>query len=193
MSILRSCAISALSIAMAACASGPRADSRSRSLEARIDATLGSMKSRDPGLPGLLDSAYAYVVFPDIKKSHADLGGDQPGGELASVAAHGRGVLFEQGRVAGYVELKQAAIGGQLDDQTFAELVVFHDRDALDRLKAGRFELGANAAAIPVEPGAAAAVAANPRAEVAVFTVPQGGLVAELPIRGQELNYRPAG
>ncbi len=190
--IKRPGAMSAVMIGMAACATAPRTDSQSRSLEARADAALSSMKSRDPGLPNLLDSVYGYAVFPEIGKSNADLGADQPGGEIGSVAAYGRGVVFEQGRVSGYIDLNQDSVGAQLGGQTFAELVVFQDRSAMDPLKAGRFELGANAFAIAVAPGAADATSFADDG-FAVFTMPQGGLVAELPVSGQTLNYHPGG
>jgi hypothetical protein len=189
--IMRSSAISALMIGMAACATAPRAETARPGLEARADAALGSMKSRDPGLPGLLDASYAYVVFPAIKKSHMDLGADHPGGELGSISAHGRGVLFEQGRMSGYIELNQDSVGGQLDGQTYSELVVFHDRDSVDRLKAAPLELGLDAAAIPVASGHAAAVAESLTGGFAVFTMNNGNLVAELPVTGQKLQYQP--
>src|SRR6185295_20379584 len=106
-------AIGALMLGIAACATAPKTASERRSLEESADATLGSMESRDPALKPLLDSAYAYAVFPDIGKGGAVVG-----------AAYGRGVLFEQGRPAGYVELNQGSIGAQLGAQSFAELIV---------------------------------------------------------------------
>jgi lipid-binding SYLF domain-containing protein len=176
--ITRLCAISALMLGIAACATAPRTEGGRRSLEARADATLQSMRELDPGLAGLLEPAYAYAVFPDIGKGGAGVG-----------AAYGRGVLYEQGRPAGYVELNQASIGAQLGGQTFAELIVFRDREAVDRLKAGSFELGASASAVVLTTGAAANASFTDG--VAVFTLPQGGLMAELTITGQKINYEP--
>jgi hypothetical protein len=191
--IMRTSAISALMIGMAACATAPKTESGSRSLDARAEAALGSMKSRDPGLPNLLDSAYAYAVFPDIEGRNKAIGSEQPSGEPGSVAAYGRGVLFEQGRMSGYVELNQSSIGGELGGQTFAELVVFQDRSVVEQLKAGTFELGVNTGSTPLTPGAADAVATNFTGRIAVFTVPPPGLTAQLSASGQKLSYRPAG
>jgi lipid-binding SYLF domain-containing protein len=174
--IMRCSAITALMIG--ACATAPKTESGRRSLEARADATLESMRGRDPGLPGLLDTAYGYAVFPDVGKGGAVVG-----------AAYGHGVLFERGQLSGYVELNQGSIGAQLGGETFAELVVFHDRDAVDRLKTGTFEFGANASAIALTTGAA--VRATFTDGVAVFTEPKGGLMAELTVSGQKLNYQP--
>jgi lipid-binding SYLF domain-containing protein len=138
------------------------------------------MKARDPGLGNLLDSAYGYAVFPDIGKGGVIVG-----------AAYGRGVLYEHGHQVGYLELNQGSIGAQLGGQTFAELIVFRDRFAVERLKAGSFELGANASAVALQSGAAASAAFADG--VAVFTLPHGGLMAELSVSGQKLNYQPRG
>jgi lipid-binding SYLF domain-containing protein len=169
-----------LLIGASACATAPRTDSARQNLEASAEATLESMRTRDPGLRDLLGSSAGYVVFPDIGKGGAVVG-----------AAYGRGILFEHGRPAGYVELNQGSIGAQLGGQSFEELIVFHDRDAVDRLKAGTFELGANASAVALTAGAAAGTTF--RDGVAVFTVPRGGLMAELSISGQKLNFQPRG
>jgi lipid-binding SYLF domain-containing protein len=178
--IMRLSAISALMIGMGACATAPKTESDRRSLESRAEATIESMRTRDPGLPNLLASAEGYAVFPDVGKGGAVVG-----------AAYGRGVLFERGQMTGYVELNQGSIGAQLGGQTFSELVVFRDRDTVDRLKAGTFEFGANASAVALTTGAAAGASFNDG--VAVFTVPQGGLMAELTVSGQKLNFQPRG
>ncbi len=171
-------AITILTIGMGACATAPKTESGRQSLEASAKTTLQSMEARDPGLSPLLASAYGYVVFPEIGKGGFVVG-----------AAYGRGVLFEHAHPTGYIELNQASIGAQLGGQTFAELIVFRDRFAVDRLKAGQFELGANASAVALTAGAAGAASFTDG--FAVFTVPQGGLMAELSVSGQKLNYQP--
>jgi lipid-binding SYLF domain-containing protein len=178
--ITRLSAITMLSIGLGACATAPKTESGRQSLEANAETMLESMKARDPGLPALLSSARAYVVFPDIGK-----------GALAVGAAHGRGVLFERGQPSGYVVLNQASLGAQLGGQTFAELIVFRDQFAVDQLKAGQFELGASVSAVALTTGAAGA--ASFADGVAVFTVPLGGLMAELSVTGQKLGYQPRG
>jgi len=178
MRITRLSAITMLSIGMGACATAPRTESGRQSLEASAETTLESMKTRDPGLPSLLDSAYGYAVFPNIGKGGVVVG-----------AAYGRGVLFEHGRPSGYIELNQGSIGAQLGGQTFAELLVFRDRFGVEKLKAGQLELGANVSAVALTAGASGAASFSDG--VAVFTVPQGGLMAELSVSGQKLNFQP--
>jgi len=178
--IRRLSAITALMIGMSACAHAPTTESERQNAEARAMATVQQMEARDPGLKYLLDQAYAYAVFPDIGKGGFIVGG-----------AHGRGVLFERGRPNGFIELNQASIGAQIGGQTFAEMIVFRDQYAVGRLKQGPFELAGNASAVALNAGAAAT--ANFINGVAVFTMPHGGLMAELSVSGQKLNYQPRG
>ncbi|HLU68324.1 MAG TPA: lipid-binding SYLF domain-containing protein, partial [Kofleriaceae bacterium] len=134
----------------------------------------------DPGLQQILDQAYGYAVFPEIGKGGAIVGG-----------AYGRGIVYEQGRKVGFVELNQGSIGAQLGGQTFSEIIVFSNRAALDRLKAGNFDLGADASAVVLTTGAAAG--ARFERGVAVFVLPQGGLMVDVSVNGQQLNYQPRG
>lgn len=178
--IQRTSVIAALVIGIVACATAPKTESGRRDLETRADATLRTMIGRDPSLQGLLTSSAGYVVFPEIGKGGAIVG-----------AAYGRGILYQGGRRVGFVELNQGSIGAQLGGQTFSELIVFQDRFAVERLKQGNFSLGANVSAVALNAGAAAS--ANFQDGVAVFTVPRGGLMAELSVSGQQLNFEPRG
>lgn len=163
-----------------ACATAPKSRSGQIDLERQADATLQMMRTRDTGLDPLLRSSAGYVVFPEIGK----------GGFIAG-AAYGRGVLYERGRHAGFVELNQASIGAQLGGQTFSELIVLRDQFDVDRLKTGQFSMGANASAVALTEGAAGATQFT--GGTAVFVVPRGGMMAELTVSGQQLNYKPLG
>src|SRR5690606_34069387 len=103
-------------------------------------------KNADSSLQGFLDKSYGYAVFPDVGKGGLGLGG-----------AYGRGQVFEQGRLIGYCDLSQATIGLQAGAQTYSELIVFENKEALDRFTSGRFEFSANASAVALKAGAAAA------------------------------------
>jgi lipid-binding SYLF domain-containing protein len=172
-------AIALLLIGAVACSTAPKTQGEQRSVEASADSTLHKMIARDPSLRQLLDGSAGYVVFAEIGK----------GGFIVG-AAHGRGVLYESGRPVGFVELNQASLGAQLGGQTFSELIVFHDPFELQKLKHGEFTLGANASAVAIKSGAAARTAPG---GVSVFTLPIGGLMAELSVSGQKLNYAPRG
>jgi lipid-binding SYLF domain-containing protein len=172
--------VTALMAGIAACATAPKTQQDQQNLEADARATLDAMRARDPGLQQLLDASAGYVVLPRVGKGGAIAGG-----------AFGRGVLFENGQATGWVSLSQASLGAQLGGQEFAELIVLeHDVD-VQRLRDGRFSLGANASAVAVTQGAAASTRFADG--TAVFVMPRGGLMAELSISGQQLNFEPRG
>jgi lipid-binding SYLF domain-containing protein len=169
-----------LMIALAACATAPKTASGRSDLEASAETTLQTMRTKDPGLGALLQSAHGYAVFPEIGK----------GGMIVG-AAYGRGILYERGQKVGYVELNQGSIGAQLGGQTFSELIVFRSEFDVAKLKAGNFSLGANASAVALTAGASASAEFDEA--IVVFTLPRGGLMAELTVSGQQLNYSPGG
>ncbi len=163
-----------------ACATAPKSTADRTKLAMRADATLATMKQRNPNLQSVLNESIGYAVFPEIGKGGIGIG-----------AAYGRGVLYENGRMVGYVELNQASIGAQLGGQTFAELIVVRDHAALDRIKNGTFSLSGDASAVALTSGAAATADFNEG--VAVYVMPRGGLMAELTISGQQINFQPIG
>jgi len=170
----------ALVIAISACATAPKSASGRSDLVTASEATLGRMRVKDPALAGLLATSAGYAVFPEIGK-----------GGLLVGAAYGRGVLYQNGRRIGFVELNQGSLGAQIGAQTFSELIVFRDRFAVEKLKAGDFSLGANASAVMLVEGAASS--ADFAQGVAVFVEPRGGAMVEVSVSGQEINFVPAG
>jgi len=79
----------------------------------------------------------------------------------------------------------------QLGGDTFSEVLVFQSKDALDRLKGGKMAFAANASAVLVKAGAAAA--AGFRKGVAAFVYSTGGMLLELAIGGQKFKFKPLG
>jgi lipid-binding SYLF domain-containing protein len=172
--------IAAGAFCLTGCATAPDTKAERRTLDDQATATLDTMTARDPGLKELLDGSVGYAVFPEIGKGGAVVGG-----------AYGKGVVFEGGAPVGYVELSQASIGAQLGGQTFSELIIFQDRDALTRLKTDNFDVGANMSAVALKTGAARA--AQFEGGVAVFVMPRGGLMVDLSISGQKIDFEPQG
>ncbi len=172
--------VAAAVCAATACATAPRSAGERADLFVRADSTLGMMRSRDPGLSELLGRSAGYVVFPEIGK----------GGFIAG-AAYGRGVLYEHGVRQGFVELNQGSIGAQVGAQTFSELIVFSNPIDISKLKLGDYSVGANVSAVALTTGAAATIDA--KAGTFIFVVPRGGMMAELSVSGQKLNFAPKG
>ncbi len=163
---------------LGACATAPETPAERTQLKSSADSTLQVMKSRDPGLQDVLDQSVGYAVFPEVGKGGAIVGG-----------AYGRGILYEQGQPVGYVELSQASLGAQLGGESFAELIVFGDQGALEDLKMGTYEIGGGASATALKAGAAASTRFTDGA--AVFVMPRGGLMVDVSVTGQRLNFTP--
>ncbi len=162
----------------AACASTPKTQAQKANLEQKSAATVGEMTQKDPSLRDLLRDADAYAVFPEIGKGGVIVGG-----------AHGVGMLYEHGASTGFVTLDQASIGAQLGGQTFSEVLVLRDPEATNKLKTSGLSLGANIGATVVDAGAAASADFNEG--MAAFVLPRGGLMVDISVSGQKIDYQP--
>jgi lipid-binding SYLF domain-containing protein len=172
-------AVVAFSMFMAAgCATAPESQAQRRSLVSEARASLDTMVAQDPGLQDVIDRSAGYAVFPDIGAAGAVVGG-----------AYGRGVLFEAGRPAGFVELNQGSVGALIGGQTYSELIVFHNDAALNGIKAGDFDLGAEASAVALKAGVAAATRLEDG--FSIFQMPKGGLMASAAVTGQKFSFAP--
>jgi len=171
--------LAAVGLFAGGCASSPQTTADQNALKARSTGALEEMKAKDPNLNGFLNGAYGYAIFPSIGKGAFVVGG-----------GYGQGEVYEQGQFIGYADMSQATVGLQAGGQTFSELIVFQNKNALDRFKYGKTKFEASASAVALKAGASAA--ANYSDGVAVFTLPQGGLMFEAAIGGQEFGFVPA-
>lgn len=179
--VIRAAAVSSLALTLAslpACSTAPKSEADRVALVDEAQSELNRAKQADPTLVPMLDKAVAYAMFPTIGKGAIGVGG-----------AYGRGVLFENGRHVGYCDISQGSIGFQLGGQAYSELLVFSEKAAVDRFKAGRFTFAAQATAVAVKSGAGAN--AKFADGVAVFTMGEAGLMYEASIGGQNFSYQP--
>ena len=160
------------------CASAPQTRTGQNAIVAEADHVLETLRADSPALDDLVTRAYGYVVFPRIGKGGVLVGG-----------ASGNGVVYEAGQPIGFVELNQASIGLQLGGQTFSEIIVFETAADLEELKDGRFSLGASASAVVLKSGAARGLEFEDG--VAIVIKPRRGLMVDMSVSGQQLNYRP--
>lgn len=161
------------------CSSAPKTTGERTALESRSRSALDEMKAKDANLANFLQNAYGYVIFPSVGKGGFIVGG-----------GYGRGEVYEQGKFVGYADITTATVGAQIGGQTFSELIVFQNQQALENFRYGKVKFTANASAVALK--ANASVAANYSNGVAVFTMSQGGLMAEAAVGGQEFGYVPA-
>jgi lipid-binding SYLF domain-containing protein len=147
--------------------------------ETTAQRTIDKFRTKDPGLERFFSRAYGYVVFSEIFK----------GGFMLLGGGHGRGLVYENGAVVGSSTITQVNFGPQLGGQSFAEIIFFKTKRDLDAFKRGNFELNAQVAAVIVTTG----VATNTDYSngVAVFAMPNGGIMAEISAGGQKFSYKP--
>jgi lipid-binding SYLF domain-containing protein len=131
---------------------------------------------KDGLLKNLFESAYAYVIFPNVGKGGMGIG-----------AAAGNGVVYEQGKLIGMAKLKQLTVGLQLGGQAYSEVIFFETEDELNRFKENRFEFSAQASAVAATEGASANV--KYKDGVMIFTQQKGGLMYEASIGGQKFKF----
>lgn len=175
----------ALSIVfMTACGSGYKtkgSSSNSNSpdgLETRAWETAALAKTTDPSLETFFDGAAAYAVFPEIAKGGAGIG-----------AAHGEGVLIQDGKIIGYTTVSQGTIGFQLGGQVYSQFIFFEKPFNVDDFKSGNFEFSAQATAVALDKGAGAN--ADYSSGIAIFTMDEQGLMYEASVGGSKFSYTP--
>ena len=159
------------------CATAPTSRAEQETLLAEATSSLQQMRTADLGLGELVRRSYGYAIFPSVTKGGLGVGG-----------AHGRGVVYERGRHVGFCDVSQATVGLQAGGQTFSELLLFEDKEALDRFKAGQFNFAADASAVVMESGTATKV--NFVDGVAAVVQPTGGAMVEASIGGQKFAYQ---
>jgi len=132
----------------------------------------------DGSMENLFKTSYAYVIFPNIGKGAAIIGG-----------AGGNGGVYEKGKRIGTAKMVQISAGAQVGGQAYREVIFFEDKAALDRFKENKLEFSGQVSAVAVKAGASAA--AKYREGVAVFTQELGGLMVEASLGGQKFTFKP--
>ena len=161
---------------LTSCSTAPTTATAKDELTQKAVAERAEWNKVDPGIEALAKKSEGYAFFPEVTKGGLGVGG-----------AYGRGVVFQQNQPIGYADVTEGSVGLQAGGQTFSELIVFENKDAMERFKRNQFKFGANASAVLARTGAAA----NTRfvEGVAVFVRPVAGAMAEAAIAGQRVTY----
>ena len=162
---------------LSSCATAPASREDKAALVTEAAARWQQMRTADPALGTVVQRGHGYALFPDVGKAALGVGG-----------AYGRGVVYERGQHIGYSDLTQGTVGAQVGGQSFSELLVFENKAALERFKAGQFGFAAGASAVMLKSG----VATTPNFVdgVAVIVQPVGGVMVEAAIGGQQFTYQ---
>ena len=145
-----------------------------RVIHDEVNATLAWLKTKDHGLGPMLDKAYGYAVFPAMGRAGVLVGGATGGGEV-----------FERGKPIGLAKLSQLTVGVQVGGQTFSEVILFDNKEALGRFKKGGVTFTANASAVLIKAAATGTSGATARA------YSRGGMLLEASIGGQKSRFYP--
>ncbi|MGB8331401.1 MAG: hypothetical protein WCE62_14845 [Polyangiales bacterium] len=159
-----------------------KAENAEKADEADIHQQVQEIKelwqSQDDSFDAALSKAYAYAIFPAVGK-----------GGLIVGASHGDAEVYEKGKLIGHAKMTQTTIGAQVGGQTFAQVILFKNKKALDRFKTSRFEGSTAATAIGGKKGAAAA--SKYKDGVAIMILPLKGAMAEAAVGGQKFKFEP--
>jgi len=171
-------ALTALCVA-AVCLSPFATPAAEEDLRKEADQAKANFLKTDPGLQKFFDESAGYAMFPSVGKGGFIVGG-----------ARGKGVVYQKANVVGEAVMTQASIGAQAGGQSFAEVIFFETPEALKDFKGGKFEMSAEVSAVAAAEGASKA--AKYKNGVAVFTLPQKGLMVQASIGGQKFKFIPA-
>ena len=173
------CLMAAIVIIVSGCATVPERPEAKAVLSAEVKEAVAIFKAKDPEIQRFFDKSYGYAVLPKIFKGAFWLGG-----------AFGRGEVYEQGKMVGFCDVKQATLGLSFGGEYFREIIFFRDKSDLGIFKAEEYTFSAQATGVAATAGAAAK--ADYRDGLAVFIATDKGLMVDASLGGQKFQYVPA-
>ena len=159
--------------------STPSSPAQQTALHDEAKASLERMEAQDPTLRNQIQNSYGYAVFPEVGAAAIGVGG-----------ASGEGYVYKNGQRVGTVKLTQASVGAQIGGTTYAELIIFQDETALNRMMNNSIEFGADANATVIKDGAAGS--GSFAHGVQIYVLPKGGLNVGAAVDGQKFHFMPA-
>lgn len=171
-------AVGCLVLITVGCATVPQTAGDRVQLEADVKRTVDRMSAADPNVEKFMKSSYAYAVFPAIGSGGAIVGG-----------AFGRGQVFRNDEVIGFVSVTEGTIGAQLGGSNYSEMIFFQDKWTFQKFAANQFAFQASISAVAVESGTGDNL--DYSEGVMVFTQGYKGLKLGAAIGGQQFKYVP--
>jgi lipid-binding SYLF domain-containing protein len=145
-------------------------------LKERVAETESLFRSRVPDSKRFFESSYGRVTFPGIGSGALIVGG-----------AHGRGLVYKEGKLVGSATVTQADIGLQIGGQVYDQIIFFKDKYAFATFTGNALEFAADAQAVIVKSGAG--VNADYENGVVALVMPKAGAMAKASIGGQKFKY----
>jgi lipid-binding SYLF domain-containing protein len=153
---------------------------------------------QSPQSARFFERSYGYAIFPEVGKAGLIVGGE-----------HGKGEVYEQGKLVGTASLTQISVGAQAGAKEYAEIIFFETKLDFDRFRAGEFQLEGTAEATAITLNASASTGSDSNTAaasttrnnaatagafnkgLAIFTIVRGGLMAGVSVGGQKIKYKP--
>ncbi len=163
---------------LAGCATVPEKPEARAVLSAQADEAVAEFKMKDPGIERFFKNSYGYAVLPKVLKGALWIGG-----------AYGKGIVYTRGSRVGYCSMSQATLGLSFGGEYFREVIFFRDAEDFDNFKTGQFTFSAQVTGVALTAGAAAK--ADYKSGMAVFVIPEKGLMVDASLGGQKFKYVP--
>jgi lipid-binding SYLF domain-containing protein len=165
-------------IVLAGCSTVPSRPEAKEVLSAQVKEAVAVFRDKDPEIQRFFDKSHGYAVLPKIAKGAIWLGG-----------AYGKGEVYEQGKMVGYCDMKQATLGFSFGGEYFREIIFFSGKTDMDKFKAEEYTFAAQATGVAATAGAAAK--ADYKDGMAVFVATDKGLMVDASLGGQVFNFVP--
>lgn len=150
-----------------------------RELRNRSEKSLHHLYANNQKARMIGEKAVAVLVFPTVYKAGFMFG-----------AQSGNGVLFKEGKVAGYFNSSAASYGLQAGIQEFSYALFFMDEQSLHYLnKSGGFEVGGAPSLVVANEGVATSLSTTTLQKgIYAFFFGQKGLMAGLSLQGTKIS-----
>ena len=148
-------------------------------LERDARAALQTLTASVPAAKSLSTDAVAVLVFPKITKAGLGIGGQ-----------YGDGVLFRQGKAAGFYNTKGASYGLQAGAQRFGYAMFMMNEKAVAALGANDgFEVGVGPSVVLVDQGMGKTMTTTTaKDDIYAFNFSQKGLMGGLGLQGNKIT-----
>ncbi len=163
-----------LFIAFTSC--GPGKSGNENDLMQDVMEAKTAMSQADENVEELFESSVGYAIFPNVGKGAYIIGG-----------ASGNGIVYENGNMIGYSNLKQVDVGLQIGGKAYREVLFFETQEALDDFKDGEYELSGNATAVALEKGKSKTIKFQDG--IGVATMPKAGAMVGVSVAGQRFGF----
>lgn len=148
-------------------------------IDKSVGTTLTQFNSLNSSNRGLLKKAAGVLVFPEVTKAGAGVGGE-----------HGQGVLQVKGKTVGYYSVASASVGLTLGVAQRSEIIVFMTKGSLNKfVKSKGWSIGADTGIVVISGGASGDYDTQTLQKPIIgFIFGEKGLIADVSFEGSKVS-----